>query len=271
MIRGAAAAALLLISSLASPASARPLRVMSVDQCSDQFVLALAPRNEIVGVSPHAFDADAWLRKDARGLTVRRPTLEEVLAAHPDVVVSYWTAEGRLADALEAHGARVVRIEDAHDFNGVRANIRRVASALGRRPQGEAMIARMDAELEASRGAWGGRRAVYLTPGGFTTGPDTLVGAIIAGAGLTDAVHAPGYGPISLERLTLDPPDLLVLGFFDDTDTSRWEPGRSPLVDRLAKGHTAARLPGAWLGCPAWFAADATAQLAHAAPKRTAP
>jgi iron complex transport system substrate-binding protein len=267
----AATAAILLSLVLVSAAGARPLRVMSVDQCSDQFVLALAPRNEIVGVSPHAFDPDAWLRKDARGLTVRRPTLEEALAAHPDIVVSYWTAEGRLADALQAHGARVVRIEDAYDFGGVRANIRRVAAALGRGPQGEAMIARMDAKLAASRGAWGGRRAVYLTPGAFTAGPDTLVGAIMAGAGLTDAVRAPGYGPISLERLTLDPPNLLVLGFFDDIDGGRWEPGRSPLVSRLAKGRTAARLPGAWLGCPAWFAADATAELARAAPKRGAP
>jgi iron complex transport system substrate-binding protein len=267
VIRRAATAACLLTLTLASAAFARPLRVMSVDQCSDQFVLALAPRDEIVGVSPHALDPDAWLREEARGLTVRRPTLEEALAAHPDVVVSYWTADGRLAGALQAHGARVVRIEDAHDFDGIRANIRHVAAALGRGPEGEAMIARMDRELAASRNAWGGRSALYLTPGGFTAGPDTLVGAIMAGAGLTDAVRAPGYGPISLERLTLDPPSLLVLGFFDDIDGGRWEPGRSPLVARLAKGRTAARLPGAWLGCPAWFAADATAQLARAAPK----
>jgi iron complex transport system substrate-binding protein len=268
VIRRTAAAAFLLSLILAPAASARPLRVMSVDQCSDQFVLALAPREEIVGVSPHAFDTDAWLRKQARGLTVRRPTLEEALAAHPDVVVSYWTADGRLTDALQAHGARVVRIEDAHDFEGVRANIRRVATALGRASEGEAMIAHMDAELAQSRGAWGGRSALYLTPGGFTAGPDTLVGAIMAGAGLQDAARAPGYGPISLERLTLNPPKLVVLGFFDDIEGQRWEPGRSPLVARLTKGHTAARLPGAWLGCPAWFAADATAALARAAPGR---
>ena len=267
MIRRAATAAFLLSLIFPPVAFARPLRVMSVDQCSDQFVLALAPRSEIVGVSPHARDSDAWLRDAARGLTVRRPTLEEALAAHPDVVVSYWTADGRLAGALQAHGARVVRIEDAHDFDGIRVNIRRVALALGRAPVGEAMIAKMDADLAASRGAWGGRSALYLTPGGFTAGPDTLVGAIMAGAGLTDAVHAPGYGPISLERLTLNPPNLLVLGFFDDIAGDRWEPGRSPMVDRLAKGRTAARLPGAWLGCPAWFAADATAQLARAAPR----
>jgi iron complex transport system substrate-binding protein len=263
-LRAAGAALLLLL--VCSPAAARPLRVMSVDQCSDQFVLALAPRSEIVGVSPHALDSDAALRDQVRGLTVRRPTLEQALAARPDIVVSYWTADLRLSGALEAHGAKVVRIEDAKTFDDVRANVRRVATALGRVPQGEAMIADMDAKLAASRGAWGGRTALYLTPGGFTAGPDTLVGAIMAAAGLKDAVSAPGYGPVSMERLTLDPPKLLVLGFFDEQNGGGWDPAR-PLVARLAKARTAARLPAAWLGCPAWFAADAAAELARAAPK----
>jgi iron complex transport system substrate-binding protein len=243
-----------------------------VDQCSDQYLIALAPRSEIVGVSPHARDADAWLRNEAKALPVRRPDLEQMLTARPDVVISYWTADARLTAALTARGARVVSLDDAHDFGTVRNNIRKVAAALGRAPQGEAMIAEMDRKLALSRNAWGGRRALYLTPGGFTAGPDTLVGAIMAAAGLKDASAAPGYGPISLERLTLAPPDLLVLGFFDDFNGGIWDPMRRPFLRRLAAGRTAARLPGAWLGCPAWFAADAALALAARAPgRRVAP
>ncbi len=238
---------------------------MSVDQCSDQFVIALAPRDQIVGVSPHALDGDAALRDQARGLIIRRPTLEQALIARPDVVISYWTADARLTTQLQARGAQVVQVEDAHSFDDVRKNIRKIAAALDRMPEGEAMIAAMDAKLARSRGAWGGRSALYLTTGGFTAGPDTLVGAIMAGAGLKNAVSAPGYGPVSLEKLTLDPPQLLVLGFFDETNGGKWDVGRRPLVQRLAAGHTAARLPAKWLGCPAWFAADATMMLADAA------
>jgi iron complex transport system substrate-binding protein len=262
---GAAALALIMGVGAGGMAAARPLRVMSVDQCSDQYVIALAPRAQIVGVSPHALDRDAFLRAAARGLPVRRPTLEQALAARPDVVISYWTADARLSGALTEHGAKVVALQDAHDFGDIRRNIRAVAAALGRAPLGEAMIVAMDAKLAASRGAWAGREALYLTPGGFTAGPDTMVGAIMAAAGLRDTVKAPGYGPVSLEKLVLHPPGLLVLGFFDETGGGTWDVGRRPLVQRLAQGRTVARLPASELGCPAWFAADATAQLAAAA------
>ncbi|MBS0296275.1 MAG: ABC transporter substrate-binding protein [Proteobacteria bacterium] len=238
---------------------------MSVDQCSDQYVMALAPRNWIVGVSPHADDSDAFLRRQAKGLPVRRPTLESLLAAHPDVVVRYWTSDQRLLNGLRQRGIKVVQIEDAKGFDDIRRNIRTISKALEREPQGQAMIAEMDAKLAKSRGAWGGRKALYLTPGGFTSGSGTLVEAIMDAAGLRNAVTAPGYQPVSLEKFVLQPPDLLVLGFFDEASGGRWDVGRRPLVRRIAKGRTVADLPADLLGCPGWFAADASVRLAEAA------
>ena len=54
----------------------------------------------------------------------------------PSVVVRYWGGDPRLVAALERRGVRVVTIEDAPDFAGVRANVRTVAAALGRRERG---------------------------------------------------------------------------------------------------------------------------------------
>ena len=45
-------------------AQARP-RIVSLDQCADQYVLALAPRDEIVGLSKRALNADSYLRAEA--------------------------------------------------------------------------------------------------------------------------------------------------------------------------------------------------------------
>ena len=55
---------------LAGPAQAAP-RVMSLDQCADQYVLALSPREAIVGVSPRVDDRDSYLRARAAGLPQR--------------------------------------------------------------------------------------------------------------------------------------------------------------------------------------------------------
>lgn len=246
----------------AGVAEARPLRVMALDQCADQYVLALRPDAELA-LSPRADDPDAWLRDAAAGRRRVRPTLEAAIAFRPDVVVRYWGGEPRLLARLEATGVRVVNIEDATDFNGVRADIRAVAQGLGVPHRGEVLTARMDATLRsaAPEPAARARSALYLTAGGFTAGKGTLVDAILNAAGFANAAAGPFFAPVSVERIALFPPARFVLGFFDQARGDWRGPGRHPVVQRAARGRVAARLPAAALTCPAWFAADAAAML----------
>lgn len=244
--------------------------MLSFDSCADQYVMALSPRSAIVGLSSRADDADSHLRHLARGLPLRRVDLETALSVRPQVVVRYWGGDPRLLRALERRGVKVVTIDDAADFDGVRRNVRKVAAALGRGPVGEVLLARMDAKLARAAGAWGGTRAVYLTPGGLTTGPGTLIDAVLRGAGMVNAETRPGFQVLSLEQLALDPPERVVLGFFDTFQLSgdSWGIGRHRLVRTLARERAAASLPGSTLGCPDWAAAEAAELLAAAAPGR---
>lgn len=244
-------------------AEARPLRVLSLDQCADQYVLALAPDADMA-LSPRADDPDAWMREAAAGRLRVRPTLEAAIAFQPDVVVRYWGGEPRLLARLEADGVRVVTIADATDFEGIRAGIRTVSEGLGARARGEAMVARMDATLpirSAAAPAGAPPRALYLTPGGVTAGKGTLIDAILSAAGFANAVEAPYFTPVSIERLVLAPPARFVLGFFDRARGDWRGVGRHPVLRRLARGRVVATLPAAALTCPAWFAADAAALL----------
>lgn len=266
MSRLRAAALCLPILLAAEPARAAQ-RVAALDQCADQYVIALVPTAEIVGVTPRADDDDAWLRSRARGLPVRRPTAESMLAANPTVAVRYWGGDPRLVQALERRGTRVVQIDDATDFEGVRANVRRVAAAVGRPAAGARLIARMDADLAASAGAWRGRRALYMTPSGFTAGADTLTDAVLRAAGLANAASSPGFSPVSLERLVLNPPALVIKAFFEAVRTDRRGPGRGRVMARLTSGRTGAALPGSLLTCPAWFATEASRRVAARAPR----
>lgn len=243
-------------------AEARPLRVMALDQCADQYVLALRPDAELA-LSPRADDPDAWMREAAAGHRRVRPTLEAAIAFRPDVVVRYWGGEPRLLARLQASGVQVITIDDAKDFNGVRANLRNVSEALGAEARGEALTARMDATLRRAAPDPAGPRgsALYLTAGGFTAGEGTLIGAILGAAGFANAAAGPFFAPVSVERIALVPPARFVLGFFDQVRSDWRGPGRHPVVRRAARGRVAARLPAAALTCPAWFAADAAEML----------
>ncbi|MFW2341305.1 ABC transporter substrate-binding protein [Brevundimonas sp.] len=239
------------------------LRVLSLDQCADQYVLALGEGHDLA-LSPRADDPDSWLRAQASGHRTLRPTLESVVAYAPDVVVRYWGGDARLLARLERQGVTVVTIADAADFASVEQSIAGVAQALDRREAGQVLIARMRATLRDGTPPGGTRpvSALYLTAGGFTSGRGTLIDASLQAAGLENAAGHPGFGAVRVERLAMHPPERFALGFYDQSRADRRGPGRHPLVKRLAEDRPAVRLPAAMLTCPAWFMAEAVPVLA---------
>ncbi|RZJ43699.1 MAG: ABC transporter substrate-binding protein, partial [Brevundimonas sp.] len=209
---------------------------MSLDQCADQYVLALRPDAELA-LSPRADDPDAWLRAAAKGRARVRPTLEAAVTFRPDVVVRYWGGEPRLLARLEGRGTPTALITDATDFNGIRANIRSVAKALDAEARGEGLIHRMDARLARAAPKTSERpTALYLTAGGFTAGRETLIDAILSAAGFRNAADKPYFNPVSVERIALFPPLRFVLGFFDQARGDWRGPGRHPVVRHAAEG-----------------------------------
>lgn len=254
----------------AGPALAEaPTRILSLDQCADQYVLALAPEASLF-LSPRADDPDAWLAREARGHRRVRPTLEAATGVRPEVVVRYWGGEPRLLAALETRGARVVTIGDASDLAGVRRNITEVAGALGRPQAGARLVARMDgrlAEAATVRSAEPRGVALYLTAGGFTAGAGTLMDAILRAGGYLNAAGITGFGPVSVERIALAPPRRFILGFFDQARADWRGAGRHPVVRAASRGRVVADLPAASLTCPAWFAADAALAVARGVPE----
>ena len=258
---GSVLAVVMLVCVPAEKSWSAPFRVMSLDQCADQYVLALRPDAE-VRLSPRADDPDAYLRDEAKGHRQIRPTLEAAVAFRPDVVVRYWGGDMRLLSRLEADGITVASINDSQDFEGIRQNIRDVSQALGVAARGDDLIRDMDLKLQASRGRGQGRSATYLTASGFTAGPETLIDSVLRAAGFKNGTKTTGYQPLGLERALLNPPLLFVRGFFEQLMADWRGAGRHPVLKRLMQKRTVADLPASTLTCPAWFAADAVVALA---------
>jgi iron complex transport system substrate-binding protein len=248
--------------SLAGPARVEPLRILSLDQCADQYALALARPDDRLFLSPRADDSDSHLREAAAAHARVRPTLEAALIARPDVVVRYWGGDLRLLGALERRGVMVATIEDVSDFDGVRRNVRSVAAGLDRHAEGAALIEEMDARLERASAAGASGSALYMTPGGFTAGDQTLVGAVLRAAGFASAAENPWFAPVSVERLLFEPPTRFVLAFYEQVRADWRGAGRHPALRNLIQRRKAASLPGSLMGCPAWFAAEAAERLA---------
>ena len=259
------AAALLAGLLCAGPAGAAPSApaVVSIDYCADQYVLALADPAQIKGVSPRARQAFSYHRDRAAGVPVIEPVAEAVLHAAPDLVVRFWGGNQRLVSMLDRTGVETVNIVYGHDQQTIFDNLTRVAAALGRRDEADALIAGQRARIEALQAKPRlAKRALYLTPSGTTGGSGTDVDAMIRLAGLDNMATELGYRgwrTISIEELVMSPPDVFIGSFFDDRDVAKssWSPSRHPrLVKMMAEVRTVP-VPGRFLSCSGLFSVDA--------------
>src|SRR5690606_25370649 len=90
---------LLSLLAAAPPALARPERVMSLDYCADQYVLALADPGQILALSRDAESERSYHAAAARGYPKTGGDAEEIVTAGPDLVVRFWGG-GHGSDAM---------------------------------------------------------------------------------------------------------------------------------------------------------------------------
>lgn len=192
--------------------TARPQRVMSINLCTDQLVLALVPRTRIASVSWLARDASgSLLAAQARAVPVNHGSAEEVLAQRPDLVVAGPYGTPALRAMLRRLGYPLVEVAEATDLAGIRRITRQVAAAVGERARGEALIADMDAGFAAlARDAATPVRVAMWDRSGFGAGPGTLSATLLTAAGASTV--AAGSGAPDLEALLRADPALLIQG-----------------------------------------------------------
>ena len=249
---------------LAAPAAgAETPRVVSLDYCADQYVLALADRAQIAGLSTGPDEAYSALRDRAEGLPRLKDAAEDVITREPDVIVRSYGGGPRARRLYDRLDYAVHDLGFAQDFEDIRETVRRTARALGRPERGEALVADMDAALARAADGHAGRpAALYVTPGGVTAGAGTLIHEILTAAGFENIAAregGAGWRELPLEALVLDPPELIVTGFFDQpaNRVDNWTSTRHPVLRAQLAQTPTVHLEGAYLGCGAWFMADA--------------
>jgi len=211
------AAVILGLLCIAAASAAPPRRIVSLNFCTDELLLSLVPPARIASLTWLArTDTDAAQRALAARLPVNRGSAEEVLAAHPDLVLAgrYTTATTRAL--LARAGVPLLEVDAAQDWQGIRRTTRAVAAAVGESGRGEALLAHMDAALAAAAAlrapapvrAIGWNGAAQDVPGA-----DTLFNTILTTAGAVNIAARPGVAStFDLEEVVRARPRLLLRG-----------------------------------------------------------
>lgn len=252
----------------ASPAWAAPRRVVSLDYCADQFVLALADREQMAALSRGSQRDDSYFRARARGIRQSRGTLEEVLALRPDLVVRNWGGPWDAEQIYARFGIPVLQVGDTPTFTQAREDVIDAARVLGHADRGETIARDLDARLARLR-ANAPRHpppVMYLSSYGGVPGAGVLMDDVIASAGGRNVRTGASWTVLPLESMITTPPALIALGFFDTgrSAVNAWSPARHPALQRALAEARTIDLPAAAISCEAWYAIDAAEMIAAA-------
>jgi iron complex transport system substrate-binding protein len=243
--------------------AAPPQHIMSLKLCTDELLMDLAAPGQIASLSFLSREKAALkIWPEAARLPVNHNTAEEVLAVHPDLVLTDDFTSPAMRAILSRSGAKVVEVPAAENFKQIRNVTRQVGEAVGARAKAEALIARMDESLrQLSAGApkqvirvagWGG--------GGFVPGRRSLFNSVLAAAGGTN-IAGEDTGYYDVESLIAAKPDILAYGDdYIDTPSLRMDQNAHPLLLKLFAGRRIV-YPAAFYGCGLPQSAEAAAAL----------
>ena len=247
------------------PPSSKPVRIVSLDYCADQYVLALADRENILALSTESEDDFSYLRDKAEGIPQALPRAETILALKPDMIVRSFGGGPQATSLFERAGIPVLQIGWAGEFDGLKSVLLEVADGLGAAQKGTALAESFDARLAAIQKRASSDEALYMTPGGVTAGTGSLIDDMFKAAGLRNYEQAPGWHDLPLERLVKESPDVVAAAFYSSIHKTpgNWSSSRHPVaLAQLSKAETIP-LNGAWTACGAWYLIDAIEALSE--------
>ncbi|HTG38765.1 ABC transporter substrate-binding protein [Sphingomonas sp.] len=239
----------------------RPQRIVSLNLCADQYLLALADADQIAALTQFAHDPEisAAVRR-ARAFPTSRGSAEDVLALRPDLILAAPGRRQATMARLQGRDIATLDVDFANSYADIVTQIRSVAAAIGHPARGEALVVRMNRDLAAiPRNAGRGATAAYYQRRGYLTGTGTLIDDLMQRVGLRNLARTlgkPSLARVGLEEMARARPDYLIV----ETATDRvQDQGTEMLHHPVLRPIARLRLPQAWTVCggPAYVRAAA--------------
>ncbi|MCC3861524.1 ABC transporter substrate-binding protein [Pseudemcibacter aquimaris] len=237
-------------------------RAVSIDFCADQYLLALASNDQIVSISKQSLEPHSYYRDRAKTLPNFDGTLEQILTLKNTHIMATEGAYNVLP-ALINYGIETIRTSYGHRPEVVYENIENFAKFLNQEERGQTLIKERQTILAKLQSLPSKNKTIlYLTPSGYTAGTSTYVDDVIKMAGYKSYAETHGitsWQPLSLERVILNPPDLIITSFFDNKNVhvSHWSLTRHPKIVELMDHIPTIPVPGQLSACGGLFSIEA--------------
>lgn len=237
--------------------------IVSLNPCSDQLLVALAPPKRIAAISHYSqAPGSTSLPLDvARRFRTTGGTAEEVIALAPDLVLATSFTPPATRTAFARAGLMVLYLGSPTTIADSKAQVSEVANAVRAQERGAGLNRRIDAAVRDA--TWHGApvSALLYISGDLANGKGTLLDEMMRTAGFRDAASDYGLamtGTLPVETIVAHPPAVIL---------SPDGGGRTAALRRRVLAHTKVRVrelpfPRALINCGGPTIPAALARLA---------
>lgn len=193
----------------------RPLRVVSMNLCTDQLAMLVAGKGQLYAVSKLASDPRSSAMVEQAGTYETNHGLaEEIYLMQPDLVLAGKFSARATVDMLKRLDIPVAIFNAAYSLDDVRARLLQMGAVLGQQTRAAALVDAFDQRLTdyQQEQSLSPRVALYYA-NGYTSGDKTLAGQILQAAGLNNIAAEAGFasgGLMPLEVLAMANPDTVL-------------------------------------------------------------
>ena len=233
----------------------KPQRILTVSAGTDELMLGLVEPERMAAINESLADTEhtniPWVRERIPTVIVRSPSVEQIAALRPDlVVVTPWMPRENI-DAIRELNVPVLVCKSAATMEDIHSNIRLFAAAVGEPERGEKLIGMMEAKLAEIRAK------IAEVPEEKKHKSIALISIMVnyGGAGCTfdelcrytDSINAKAAAgnrmgqEMTKEQLVAANPDYLFFPSYEDGATNEENYGRQYLEDPSLAQMTAVR------------------------------
>ena len=239
----------------------KPKRLVSINLCTDQLLITLAPKSQILALSHLIGDSNSSPYSDrVKGIPLIQGTVEEILTLDPDLVLASNHSNPLTINLLRRLGVKVQTVPPVKDLRDIEINIDIVADAIGQTTRGvqvkdriRTLLTKYKRQKESN-----GPVATTIWANNISTGKGTLQHSIISFLGfqnLSEYLNVTGLYSLPLEVLIQKKPDLILVSHYRDAPSLSNAIFSHPALKKAFSSETIIKIPDKlWLcGSPASY------------------
>lgn len=224
---------------LSEPA-APPARVVSVNLCTDLYLLSLADPEQISSLTFLASNPEeSLLAEQASQYPTNLGTTEDVLRHNPDLVLAQTYTDPFLLTQLARLDIPVVKIDHVQSIAQLEANYQKVAQALGHVERAEQQLANFSATLQRHTVENDQPPLIYsdFSVGAYLSPMASLKSEVLGKLGLkplNQSEEVANIGFVGVEALLRYPPDVIFADrYYEDAPSLRAAMNTHPALETV--------------------------------------